>query len=412
MNTSSTSKIMVISAALVMLCVLLPSVVGAVTAEDIKREIQAKEAQIKKLEEELAQYKKEVAGAKAEQKTLKSHINGLIREINSLNLEIQITFNKISSTKLNINELTLNIDRKQEEIVRLKSYVFKTIQLLQQEGGQNTLVALLKNDSLSSFLNHNHYVETLHTRLVESVDQLKYLKKVIEEEKIKLEGERTALEDQYATLSDKEEIVADQKENKEKILSITKNKESKFKTLAQEAEEKQKEIQKEIFELEERLRYTLDPSMLPKPRKGFFSMPTEGILSQDYGEVAPGSITRDFYKFHNGIDLASSTGTPIKSVMDGVVSYVGDAPYAYGKWVVIDHENGLSTLYAHMSLRKVAKGDRVKRGQLIGYMGSTGLSTGPHLHFTVYATNTFMVKPSTISGILPIGASVNPMQYL
>jgi len=88
-----------------------------------------------------------------------------------------------------------------------------------------------------------------------------------------------------------------------------------------------------------------------------------------------------------------------------------DGRYAYGRWVAVRHPNGLTTLYAHLSLVGVRVGSSVGRGEIIGYMGSTGLATGPHLHFSVYATDTFRVENRWF-GPLPLGGAVNPRDYL
>lgn len=87
-------------------------------------------------------------------------------------------------------------------------------------------------------------------------------------------------------------------------------------------------------------------------------------------------------KFHHGVDLGLRTGAPVMSVFDGIVklsTYGG----GYGNYIIIRHENGLETLYAHLHRRKVSVGQRVQAGDLIGWGGSTGYSTGPHLHFEV-----------------------------
>jgi len=88
--------------------------------------------------------------------------------------------------------------------------------------------------------------------------------------------------------------------------------------------------------------------------------------------------------FHSGIDFAAPTGTPIYATADGVVSVVASSYGGYGKEVRIDHGYGYVTLYAHMSRFNVKPGQKVKRGQCIGYVGSTGLSTAPHLHYEVH----------------------------
>ncbi len=111
--------------------------------------------------------------------------------------------------------------------------------------------------------------------------------------------------------------------------------------------------------------------------------PTQGVITQYFGR-------------HTGLDIANDVGTRIVAAGDGIVTYVNYSNYSYGNYVVIDHLNGLVTRYAHCSKILVDVGDNVKAGDLIAAMGSTGNSTGSHLHFEVLVN----------------GAFVNPLAYL
>ena len=118
-----------------------------------------------------------------------------------------------------------------------------------------------------------------------------------------------------------------------------------------------------------------------------------GVVTSAYGyRVHP--ITGN-YTFHNGVDLAVSQGTPIYASRSGYVT-TAEYNYAWGYYVTINHMDGFSTLYAHMTHFIVSPGQYVEQGQTIGYVGSTGYSTGPHLHFTIYYN----------------GSTVNPMEYI
>ena len=115
----------------------------------------------------------------------------------------------------------------------------------------------------------------------------------------------------------------------------------------------------------------------------------------------------------------------MKASLIGIVEGVGNTDeingcYSYGKWVLIRHNNGLSTLYAHLSKINVSTGQQVETGQLIGYSGDTGIVDGPHLHFTVYATqgvkitkftNSINCKSNTIP-TADTNAYLNPLSYL
>lgn len=128
---------------------------------------------------------------------------------------------------------------------------------------------------------------------------------------------------------------------------------------------------------------------------------------------------------HNGTDIGVSIGTPIYAADAGVVLGTGNTDLtcpgaSYGKWVFIQHPNGLSTIYAHLSLIKSEAGETVTRGELIGYSGATGYVTGPHLHFGVYASQgvKIMTMQSKVCGTtytMPIAdfkAYLNPLLYL
>ena len=125
-----------------------------------------------------------------------------------------------------------------------------------------------------------------------------------------------------------------------------------------------------------------------------FLFPTQGIITSGYG-YRPDPFTKTI-SFHNGIDIANAANTPILATKEGVVVKVGFNIGGYGKYIVISHNNGFQTLYAHLGSFAVKSGQRVSRGQIIGRMGSTGYSTGNHLHFTIFKD----------------GKTGNPMKYL
>jgi len=115
-----------------------------------------------------------------------------------------------------------------------------------------------------------------------------------------------------------------------------------------------------------------------------FMIPVEGRLTTPYGHTR--YVNGKFSGSHLALDLAEKQGTPIKATNDGVV-VLADSLYLTGNSIYIDHGMGLFSQYAHMSELKVKTGDTVKRGDVIGLVGSTGFSTGPHLHFTFWAHN-------------------------
>ena len=118
--------------------------------------------------------------------------------------------------------------------------------------------------------------------------------------------------------------------------------------------------------------------------------PTTGVISSPYGLRWGGS------DFHPGMDIANDMGTPIVATADGTVEYAGWNSGGYGNMVDINHGNGIMTRYGHASQVVVSTGQSVKRGQVIAYMGSTGFSTGPHVHYEVHVN----------------GQRVNPISYL
>jgi murein DD-endopeptidase MepM/ murein hydrolase activator NlpD len=124
-----------------------------------------------------------------------------------------------------------------------------------------------------------------------------------------------------------------------------------------------------------------------------FIYPVRGRLSSPYGwRNDPISGAR---RFHAALDMAANTGTPVKASMDGRVATVG-LNSVYGKYIILSHGGGFQTLYAHLNSVAVAQGAYVNQGSKIGEVGSTGYSTGPHLHFAVYRN----------------GKPVNPLEYL
>lgn len=118
---------------------------------------------------------------------------------------------------------------------------------------------------------------------------------------------------------------------------------------------------------------TVFASALPR-----LAWPVEGVITAYFGEVGPTSP-----RGHAGLDIAAPLGTPVKAARSGRVVTAGPTNGPYGTMVILDHGDGMTTRYAHLSAVTVEPGQKVKRDRVIGAIGSTGFSTGPHLHFEV-----------------------------
>ncbi len=124
--------------------------------------------------------------------------------------------------------------------------------------------------------------------------------------------------------------------------------------------------------------------------------PAEGNVTSPFGyRFSPFGSEESFGEFHPGIDIANHRETPIRATAEGVVRFAGWSG-GYGNMVMIDHGYGFTTLYGHSSKLVVKKGDRVRRGDMIAYMGTTGRSTGQHVHYEIWRD----------------GKPVNPLRYL
>lgn len=159
-------------------------------------------------------------------------------------------------------------------------------------------------------------------------------------------------------------------------------------TIEKRIEEKKKRIEDLRYALYLRQEQLEEEKKARKKVPGIW--PTTGEISSPFGLRWGGT------DFHPGIDIADDIGTPIKATADGVVTFAGWHSGGYGYMVDIDHGNSMSTRYAHANEVTVSVGQFVKRGDIIAYMGNTGYSTGPHLHYEVHVD----------------GEVVNPANYL
>ena len=154
-----------------------------------------------------------------------------------------------------------------------------------------------------------------------------------------------------------------------------------------------------IFEFAQLVKPARTESAKEKLWEGTFVMPVEGELTTDFAEIRYVNNEPSSSR-HSGLDLAAPTGTPVKAPNNGIVTFSMEGLLSPGNTVVIDHGMGLFTSYYHLDTINVKKGDEVKKGDIIGTVGTTGFSTGPHLHYSVSIYNTYVNPYQTLSGII------------
>ncbi len=417
----------------------------AQTVEEIQQSISSTTDKIKKLELEIIQSENDLEKTR----TLKKTLNNLIKQLDlirkKLETEIRITATKVDGTDLKIRQLNSEISYKENKIESYEAAITVALRIIYEYDEKTLTEIALSNKSFSGLWDDIEAINQFNSKMQSSTEILKDLKSELENKQELRQIEKKNLLDLKAELGDRKKITEDSKKEKNRLLVQTNNKEVAFQKLLKEKNALKDSFEKELTDYESQLMFILNPTSIPPRGTKVFSSPLPDVVyASCYGLVvkATNCLTQFFGRTidsvrlyasgtHNGIDFRASVGTPIKTVLSGTVTGTGDTDLtcrgaSYGRWVLIRHNNGLSTLYAHLSLINVSEGQTVITGQKIGYSGNTGYSTGPHLHLTVFATGT-RTMPGVSVGSLPskscggriytvplaaFNAYLDPMDYL
>lgn len=386
------------------------------TPEELHKAIEEKAKELQAVGDQIKSTQKQLDAVQQQKNSLQKELKSIDYNVSQLKLGIK-------SSQINIEKLGMELEEAQQDINKIKDSIsnkklalIKLVRALYENDQTGSLIALLKHQSLAAGVLENQSIVNINNGLSVELTNLKSLNQQLEDKFELTAKKKQKVETESQNLKNRREIAEEQKSERQNLLNQTKNTEKAFASLIDSLEKRQAEISSEVEAIEKELRSKIDPSLLPIARPGVLAMPVNGILSQDYGETA---FAKNGYrgKLHNGVDIAAPLGTEIAAAEKGRVVATGDQDQycrrgAYGKFIVIEHENNLTTLYGHLSRIAVKKGDIVNRGQLIGYVGRTGYATGPHLHLTVYASQTFYMGASRSCGPMPLGGYLDPMDYL
>jgi len=400
--------------------------------ERLQGQIQDRSSRLIDIEREIAKFSEELKAVGAERQTLQRAINQLELERKKITAEIAKTENLIGSTDLEINKIILEIERTEGDIHKTTEAIGQTVRSLFQAHDNSLVEMLLGTDRLSEFWGTFETHEAIVASMGDKVGELQQFKNLLEEQRQRSSQKRQdllTLKNQY---TDQTTVLANNRTERAKLLEVTKNEEANYQLLLSERRSAREQIVKELRDYEAQLQFILDPTTIPAPGTKVFDWPLKNIIITQYfggSEFArrnPGIYGGRAY--HPGVDFGAPRGTPIYAPLSGTVRATGNTDlvpgcYSWGKWILVDHANGLATLYAHLDTISVTSGQRVTTGEIIGYTGNTGFSTGPHLHFTVYAKDGVSVRQfneiKTVTACGPASTPVaateaylDPMLYL
>lgn len=307
-----------------------------------------------------------------EKQQLEKERNNLLKKEQKENQEYESLMNEIAELNEIIAELQKAIEQAEENYEK-QLELFKTrLRAMYINSNETTLDMLLQSKSLTEFLEKlelisaiSRYDRELIDNLLLAKQEVEYKRKIQEEQKIlaqkKAEESKQRLETLVASRADLERQI---EENKERIKQLEKQE--------QELLKKSQELNSLIASLSKRTKYVEGQMVWP--------LKNTTTITSGFGRRYHPILKK--YSTHTGIDIGGKYGESILAANKGTVIIAGWQD-AYGYTVVIDHGGGITTLYGHCSKLLVKVGDEVKAGQVIAKVGSTGWSTGPHLHFEV-----------------------------
>lgn len=421
--------------AAIMLLTLLISILptrasAAASSSEIRKQINSLQDDRKDIKNQISELQAQYQATSDEIADIVARKNVIDQEIGLLHAEIININEQISAYSVLIADQQEELDAAQARFDQLNEDCKTRIRAMEEEGTVSYWAVLFKANSFSDLLDRLNMVEEIASSDTRRLQELSDAAQRVEEAQAELAGEKAELEGTRTELdSTQKELDAKRQEADDLIVQlIAKGEELKLQQEDLEAEDEellaqiaQKEQEYNEAKLEEWLAYmatyvpptTVAPSVPISDPNGSNSnnsgsnssgsdvtVGSSWLVPCSYKKISSPfgfreSPTSGASRYHQGVDLAANAGTPIVASRGGTVTIASYSNSA-GYYVTINHGDGFSSIYMHMTNYVVSSGQKVNQGQTIGYVGSTGISTGNHLHF----------------GIAQNGAYVNPCSYV
>ena len=373
--------------------------------QKIQQQIDSAQSKLNKLSAQKQKNEEYLATLRSKINLMQDKIDSLEDDKAALQAEIDAIQVKITQTEQDIADAQAKIDQKQAEFDQTYQVYCQRLRAMYISGSASTLEVLLTCKDVSSMLTRAQMVKSVSQQDSAILDELMTKMQEIEKEQKKLEEKRNELTNDKQQLesnkkelqssideidSSKSELDAEVAECNEVMKSLS-SQSSEYKELIETNQAQLEQVESEIrAAIASASRGSGSISGSTGSGSGELGYPTDSrTVSAGYPNYSSGG-------YHGGIDFPVRTGSNVYAAASGTVILVKYLNYSYGRYIIIDHGNGLSTLYAHNSSIEVSVGDKVSRGQVIAHSGSTGNSTGPHCHFEVRVN----------------GSRVNPNNYL
>lgn len=393
------------------LCVILSVVCVASSA--FVAEAKNTDAEIEKINDRIEKNEKELKNISKEKKNTEEYVYKLMANIETvqdkvdaledqkayLQKEINAIQAKIDATNKEIEKSQKDIDAKQKEMEKTFDAYSQRLCAMYVSGNVSTLEVFLEGGDLSSVLTRAQMVRSVSEQdsktlneLLDKMEEIRQEKQKLENKKLELDGDKKNLDDRKAKLQTsldeinktKSSLNAEIDDCNSRIKSLN-SKTSSIKNLIEKDQDKVAALERELQNAS-----NSNNGSDYKPGTGQLAYPTSiRTITAGFPRYPSGA-------YHSGVDFACPSGTSVYASDGGYVAVVKYLNYSYGYHILINHGNGISTLYAHNSKILVSQGQTVSKGQKIAETGSTGNSTGPHLHFEVRKN----------------GNPVNPLSYL
>jgi murein DD-endopeptidase MepM/ murein hydrolase activator NlpD len=414
----------------------------------VQAQIDAHNQQISALDAEIAGYQKQLTALSSQKQTLQSSLKSIDVNRQKTTAQITVIQNQIAAATLALQQLGGQITAKQAEINLDKQALAASIRQIANADENSFLPTLLASDNFVDVWNAVDTQVQLNEALQNHVQDLASATTQLADQQNQVSSTKTQLSTFNQGLVVQKGSLDANAQAKQQLIAQTASQQTAYQKLIATKKAQEVAFESELSALENSLK-NVSASAIPKTGQGILAWPFSDAemqhctglqsalgnpfcITQYFGNTPFATANAAIYSGmgHDGIDIGVPIGTPVQAALAGVVADTGNTDlvkgcYSFGKWVMIAHANGLSTMYAHLSVISVSKGQAMATGDLVGYSGMTGYATGPHLHFGVYATagvqfltlNAF--RGDTTTGcanatmpVAPKDAYLNPLSYL